>query len=153
MMVVRNGDKKEADSKRKSDWFCKFCKGRDTKQFKNFGWRDACHLCGIAKGTCFASKLEPTTQAPHAGTFASKQVAMQKKHEKEIAKLKGELDAAKKKAADPEKDDEMCDATGEGNRIEQLQAAIRGMEAHKHLPGVGTTLVGLQKELAAARQF
>ena len=143
----------------KADWYCKSCKGRDGKPFRNFGHRAECHLCHISKGSCFWKKIDPGP--PRAGpTFAERQVLQQKLDEKyakklqqkdaELARLKEQLrkrgDTAGGEDASTEQEEAKEDIEAE---LEQLKAHVKALEK---IPGAEVVLAEKQAELEAAVQ-
>ena len=160
------GDSKPAKPA-KLDWLCKFCaRGANDAPLSNHGGRACCRGCNVAKGAAFLRNDENSGAAASskgkgrgkgAGggvNFAERQVqnaaAANKAELAALRKKVASLEAAQKKGDDD--DAEMPAASAEADQIDQLQAAIKSMEAHKGLPGVAASLAGLQSELAAARQ-
>ena len=146
------------DGKR-SDWLCKSCEGADGKPAKNFAFRTACLWCKRLKSACFLQHADGAAVKGAGRTFAERQVqkaaAADKSELAALQKKVASLEAAAKKkaplaAADDDEAANECEDAA--SQIEQLQSAVQQMEAHKKLPGVAATLVGLQAELAAARQ-
>ena len=144
---------------RKPDWFCKSCKGRDGRPFRNFGHRSDCHLCNISKGICFGSKV--VAGPPRSGgTFAERQVLLQRADEKhtkqiqqknaELARLKAQLRGhevvAGSEGASPTQDDakESCDID-----VEQLREHIKLLG---NINGAEAVLAEKKAQLEAALQ-
>jgi len=81
---------------------CRDCKATDGTPFKNFGSRDACFRCNVAKGRCFKDNVAaPPPRAPRA--LAQRQVSQQRSQQREadkVAKLQAELQRYKKLVKD-----------------------------------------------------
>ena len=111
----------------KPDWQCKFCAGRDGKQFINFGHRKSCFKCRIEKGACFGKRVEkpPPKSKP---SLAERQILGQKKDEalkKQNENLKKENARLKKAAAGsaPGSDSATPAASEQGSSGTQMDAA------------------------------
>ena len=127
----------------KPDWICKSCLGPDGKAYRNFGFRSACKLCNIGKGTSFGGPAA-SSKPPAQRTYAAQQVQAQKKDERaqqqqpqqkahqrlqqEVAKLKQELQAARTKDSDKNSEDDNDKDLKELERRKLLYAKLPGEE-------------------------
>ena len=94
---------KQHDSQPNDDWLCKSCIGKNGLPFRNHGCRIHCHLCKLAKGSCFGRKAQPRPEDIVAKRALDKQRAAERTHAAELKKLKEEL-AEARKAAVPAKE-------------------------------------------------
>ena len=120
----------------RADWYCKHCPDdrNAAQQFRNFASRLQCKKCGIAKGKCFKSNVEPKAPTTRpAKTLAVRQVAQQRQTDaesKRVASLQRENAQLQKKlaalqssdkAAAPEEEEEAAEGTKHEYTLAQLR--------------------------------
>ena len=116
-MGTRDHARAREGGPKRQDWLCRTCKATDGTPFKNFGSRDACFRCNVAKGKCFKVNVAARPpQAPRA--LAQRQVSQQRSQQREadkVAKLQAELQRYKKLV----KDNTVTDEDAEEAEVEE----------------------------------
>ena len=93
---MAHGKGQRGADRSKEDWLCKTCEGPDGK-YKNFGFRQSCNRCGLAKGNCFFGKAPATANGRPATNLAERQARAQKKDSSVAERqVRQQLDAEKK---------------------------------------------------------
>ena len=136
----------------KAQWKCKSCKGSDAKRFCNFSDRTHCFKCKLAKRVCHGGDVKP--DIPSQRTFAQKQLQQQKteeRHQRQIEKLKKELEHAKQGMVLPQKE-EVVEEDEFRKMLKELEEKKRFYEKYdaERLAGVLEQIKALKASKAAA---
>lgn len=81
------------------EWFCGKCKGNNGKTITNFGFRDTCRKCNVAKGQCCEGTVKSAVLSVHVGKKGNPPGSKSKDDEirelkKKVAAEKAKTDAA-----------------------------------------------------------